>query len=188
VKDLLKTIWRELNRQRPLRWQGLHKALVPIGELVLGLAAIGTWATGVTSIPVGVMGIAGLSALGVWRATERRSLRVAGKGPGGLWWLKGSPRVQACRDLAAAGVFSVLPFLILPTAGYLVAAGEMGLGLASLLAGCSAFLPTALFAKEGLLRLAQGGRGLEIPGGDPTIPTFPTAGDSLFSLPDGGNS
>jgi hypothetical protein len=63
---------------------------------------------------------------------------------------------DAGRDLAAAGVYGILPFLILPTAGYLMGLGETGIGIASLLAGCSAFFPPALLAKEGILKIAAG--------------------------------
>ena len=149
---ILKSTWDGLTRPRRLSIGWVRQVLPAIGELTLGIAAIGSWASGV-GLTWGIAGVAGLAALGTRRAAVRRRERVrqvadpddavGGEGSG-----------EGARDLAAAAVYTLPPFLLFPTAGYLLGLGEMGMGLAALAASSAALLPPALLAKEGLMRIA----------------------------------
>lgn len=149
----LKTIWHQLTRTRHLSLSGLKAATVPAAELAIGIVAVGSWSAGV-GLTGGIVGIAVLSAFGISRAMVRRRARLKARDPD--VFLETLGRVgEAGRDFAYAGVFSILPCLIIPTAGYMLGMGHVCLGLGGLLAGMAAFLPISFFAKEGILRLAQ---------------------------------
>lgn len=151
---VLKSLWGGLTRPRRLNIEWVRQVLPAAGELTLGVAAIGSWASGV-GLTGGIAGVAGLAALGIRRAVVRRRDRVAGSHSAEVGWEgETTDRGQAERDLAAATVYTLPPFLLFPTAGYLLGLGDIGLGLAALAASTVALLPPALLAKEGIMRIA----------------------------------
>jgi hypothetical protein len=147
-----RSMWEGLTRSRRLSLAWVRQALPAAGELTLGIAAIGTWASGVGLVG-GVAGVAGLAALGTRRAVVRRSVRIRQMEDVGDTE-ESEAAGEVARDLAAAAVYSLPPFLLFPTAGYLLGYGEIGMGLAALAASAVALLPPALLAKEGLIRIA----------------------------------
>ena len=172
--------WLNQPKRPDIDW--IRQVFLPAGELTLGAAAIASWASGV-GVTGGIAGVAGLAALGIRRAVVRRRDRVAGSQPADENW-EGEARArgQAERDLAAAAVYTLPPFLLFPTAGYLLGLGEMGLGLAALAASSAALLPPALLAKEGLMRIVARIRRPDSRDEQEELP----AGDSLADQITGG--